>query len=166
MAPSQPQLDSNAKKFLDLCNLGTADVDPIPIFFRNSGLLTLELIANTPYDEFQKWVTEPYMDDGTILLCGQQVTARMGVLYLLHRLLENRDCSQVHRWQKTDFNDWAHEFFLGRIDTASIVKAIGKTTVTSTVSSTLSNARDLLDRWDRAKRDCSTLMVFKNDSQF
>ena len=80
-------------------------------------------------------------------------------------MAEDSNYNQVQGWSKSDFNDWAHEYRVGRIDTTSVIKSMGRRHITTT-SSTVSSPRDLLDKWNRAKRDCSSLMVFKNDNQF
>ena len=132
------QLDANVVKFLEVCTLGTAGVDPIPLFLDFNWLHSIEdILSITQEDLDNELRSSSYKDDGSLLPRGLQVKLSMSILYLCFRTSEDNDYGQIQHWSKTEFIDWSYDYRSGKVDKASITKAIGKKHVT-TASSTMS----------------------------
>ena len=65
------QLDANVVKFLEVCTLGTAGVDPIPLFLDFNWYHSIEDILNIPQESLDSFIqTDAYKDDGSCLPRG------------------------------------------------------------------------------------------------
>ena len=100
------RLDTNVLNFLQVCTLGTANVDPIPLFLDKHGLYSIEDILTIPQEAlYNELNTLSYKDDGSLLPRDLQLKLYMSVLYLCFRTSEDNNYNQVQRWSRSDFND-------------------------------------------------------------
>ena len=123
-------LDADVNKFIEICDLGTVGIDPIPLFLQNNGYHTLNDILDEPFDHFQQHINLLTFNDSQLLMRGTMLTLRIAALYCHYCFSSvTTRTAIIDNWYtaeytKAEFTWWRKAYCFGGIDKISALKVI------------------------------------------